>query len=55
MSDFVSAMGSLFTFLFAQLTNMADFFVESTIGQIIIGLLIFALLGSLVSAFLHRR
>lgn len=47
MSDFLTAMGSLFTFLFTQMGACASFFITNTLGQIIFGLVIFSMLISL--------
>lgn len=48
MSDFITAMGSLFTFLIAQLGAIATFFVTSILGQIIVGISLFALVFTLL-------
>ena len=47
MSDFLSAMGTLFTFLFSQLGSCATFFTSNTFGQIIFGIVLFGLIITL--------
>lgn len=47
MSDFLTAMGTLFTFLFTQMGACASFFITNTLGQIIFGIVIFSMLVSL--------
>ena len=54
MSDFISAMSSLFTFVISQLSNIADFFVESTLGQIILGVALFSLIFTLISYVIDK-
>lgn len=54
MSDFLSAMSSLFTFLFTQLGNVASFFTTNLLGQIILGVVIFSLVVSLLLAVINH-
>lgn len=54
MSDLISALGSLFTFLTTQLGNIADFFTESTIGQIILGIAIFGVVFNVIMAIVNK-
>ena len=54
MSDFLSAMSSLFTFLFTQLGNVASFFTTNLLGQIILGVVIFSLVVSLLLAVVNH-
>lgn len=44
MSELLSALGSLFTFLFSQMANFASFFVTNTLGQVILGTVLFTLI-----------
>lgn len=44
MSDLLSALSSLFTFLFAQMGAFATFFVTNTLGQVILGTVLFTLI-----------
>lgn len=56
MSDLITALGSLFTFLFNQMGNMASFFTSNVLGQVILGLVIFSIITSVVvSLFNHFR
>lgn len=48
MSDLITAFTSLFAFLFSQLTAAANFFVQSVIGQLILGVLLFSLIAYLL-------
>ena len=42
LSDLVTAIGTVCTFLFTQLTAFVSWFTGNLIGQIIIGLMVFA-------------
>lgn len=44
MSELLDALGSLFTFLFAQMGNFATFFVTNTLGQVVLGCVLFTLI-----------
>lgn len=56
MSDLITALTSLFTFLFAQLGNIATFFTSNTLGQVILGLVIFSIVVNVaISFFSHFR
>lgn len=48
MSDLLSALSSLFAFLFTQMGNFASFFVTNTLGQIILGCVLFSLIITLL-------
>lgn len=54
MSDLLTAFGSLFTFLFTQMGNFANFFVSNTLGQIILGCVIFSLIITLLMHVIHK-
>lgn len=54
MSDFLSAIGSLFTFLFQQLGNFANFFTTNILGQIILGIVLFGVITSLLTYLINR-
>lgn len=53
MSDFTSAMGSLFTFLFTQFTACANFFITSVFGQVILGLVLFTTIVGLIIKLIY--
>lgn len=44
MSDLITALTSLFTFLSTQIINIADVLLGSTLGQLIIGIALFTLI-----------
>lgn len=48
MSDLISALNSLFTFLFTQMGNLASFFTTNTLGQVILGIVIFSIVVNVV-------
>ena len=54
MSDLVTAMTTLFTFLIAQMTSIATFFVTSTIGQVILAVSLFSLIVYLIIYIIDR-
>ena len=54
MSDFLTAIGSLFTFLITQLGNVANFFTTTTIGQIILGVALFGIVANLVVLIINK-
>lgn len=54
MSDLITALGSLFTFLSTQMTNIANFFTTSVIGQIILGIAIFGVVVNVVMAIVKK-
>lgn len=54
MADFISAIGSLFTFLITQMGNIATFFTSNLIGQIILGIAIFSLVLNVVLSFINK-
>ena len=43
MSDFLSAMSDLFSFLITQIGNISNFFTTSVLGMIILGISLFAI------------
>lgn len=58
MSNFLEAMGSLFTFLTGQLTSIAGFFTSTVIGQVIIGIALFSVIWSIITfviSIIHRK
>lgn len=44
MSDLLNNLSSLFTFMFTQMGNFANFFVNNTLGQVILGGVLFSLI-----------
>lgn len=54
MSDLISLLGTLFTFLLNQLSSFANFFTSNTLGIVILGLTIFGLLVNLLVYILHN-
>lgn len=54
MSNFLDALSSLFTFLFTQLGNFANFFTTNVLGQIILGLVLFGVITSLLMYVINR-
>ena len=54
MSDFVTAMGTLFTFFFTQLTAFANWFTTNLIGQLILGAILFSFFGYLISFIIQK-
>lgn len=54
MSDFITAMSSLFTFLITQLGNIATFFTTNLIGQIILGCALFGLAFDIIYSIIKR-
>lgn len=54
MSDFLTAIGSLFTFLFTQLGNFSSFFTTNVLGQIILGVVLFGVITSLLMFIINR-
>ena len=54
MSDLLTALGSLFTFLTTQLGNVATFFTTNTIGQIILGVALFSVVFNVVVAIVNK-
>ena len=54
MSDFITAITSLFTFLTNALFDIGDALVGSTIGQIILSISIFTLLVYTIAYFIRR-
>ena len=54
MSDFLTAMGSLFTFLFTQLTAFATWFTSNVIGQLILGVILFTFIAYLIGFIIQK-
>lgn len=54
MSDFITAITSFFTFIWAQLSNFAEFFTETTLGQIILAVSLSGVIVSLVTYIINR-
>ncbi len=54
MADLITALGSFFSFIITQMGNVADFFTTSTIGQIILGVGLFALVFNIVVAVINK-
>ena len=54
MTSFLESMSALFTFLFSQMGNFANFFTTTTLGMIIIGLAILTMIVGLVSRLIKR-
>ena len=54
MADFLTAMTALFTFLITQLGNIATFFVTNTLGQIILGISLFAVVFWFISLIISH-
>ena len=54
MSNFLDTMGTLFSFLFTQLTNVANFFTSNLIGQLILGVLLFSFIVSVLGVVISK-
>lgn len=54
MSDLLNAIGSLFTFLIDGLSDIAEFFTTTTLGQLILGIALFSIVGGFVISIIHR-
>lgn len=54
MSDLLTALGSLFTFLITQMGTIATFFTTNVIGQIILGVAIFYLVFNIVLTIINK-
>lgn len=48
MSDIITALTALFTFLTTQLSNVATFFTTSDLGLLILGISLFVLVVNVV-------
>ena len=53
-SDLLDNLGSLFTFLFNCMSDMANFFTTNAIGIIILGCVVFSLIVKIVSHLLKN-
>lgn len=54
MSDFITNMTSLFTFLVSQLSSIANFFTTNTLGIIILSLSIFSIVVNVLLRFINK-
>lgn len=54
MSDFLTAMSSLFNFLFTQLGNLSTWFITSLLGQIILGVILFTFIAYVIGYILAK-
>lgn len=54
MSDFLNNLSALFTFLFTQLGNVANFFITNTLGIIILGVALFYLIFSIITLIIAK-
>lgn len=54
MSDIITALTSLFTFLTTQLGNVATFFTTSDLGLLILGISIFVLVVNVVLSLISK-
>ena len=52
MENLTTALATLFSFLFDQLTYVANFFISNTLGQVILGIALFCLGFNIVTSFL---
>lgn len=55
MLDLLTALGSLFTFLFTQMGNFANFFITNILGQVILGCIVFSLIISLLAHLINSH
>ena len=54
MSDIITALSSLFTFLTTQLGNIASFFTTNDLGLLILGIAIFTLVVNVVLSVVNK-
>lgn len=54
MSELISVLGNFFSFIVTQMGNIADFFTTSTIGQVILGVGIFALVFNIIIVVVNK-
>ena len=54
MSDLITALTTLFTFLTTQMGNIATFFTTNVIGQIILGVALFSVVFNIVVAIINK-
>lgn len=54
MTDLITALTSLFTFLTTQMSNIATFFTTNVIGQIILGVALFSVVFNIVVAIINK-
>lgn len=54
MSKLLEDIGALFSFLFDQLSNVANFFTSNLIGQIMLGVALFALIFNIGVSFFNK-
>ena len=55
MSNLLNLLGDLFTFLMTQLGNMGNFFVNTTLGQVILGMSVFYVIFEIVYNVISNR
>lgn len=54
MSDFINSMTTLFTFLTSQLSNIASFFTTSTLGIVILSMVLFSVVVNILLTFFRK-
>ena len=54
MSDIITALTALFTFLITQLGNVASFFTTNDLGLLILGLAVFTLVVNVVLSIVNK-
>ena len=54
MSDIITALTALFTFLTTQLGNIASFFTTNDLGLLILGIAIFTLVVNVVLSVVNK-
>lgn len=48
MSTLLEILGSVFNFLFNQMSNCANFFTSTTLGQLILGIILLSIIVNVV-------
>ena len=54
MSSLITALTSLFSFLISAMGDIADFFTNNLIGQIILGIGLFSVVINIVMIFINK-
>ena len=54
MSDLITALSSLFTFLTTQMGTIANFFTTNVIGQIILGVALFSVVFNIITMIIRK-
>lgn len=54
MSSLITALTSLFSFLVSAMGDIADFFTNNLIGQIILGIGLFSVVINIVMIFINK-